>query len=309
MGINSELEWPKLLRIDPSWIKELLLTHPESTDNKHIRIRAFTISFDDRKENMNGLADFMVQRIKEYVLTPSEIAEMDSKKIDAWREAASYFGHRKPNSEGKYGELLLFLFVEGLLKTPMVAHKIKSISNMNAQVNGADGIFLGEVDGANALLLGESKMIGSQSRAISEALKSVNAFHEPLTSGTAMKTELGVAKRNRIELLNQKQLDYLMKALDYQSPEYKSLSKIYPVLIVYDDSRIKRIKCRGKIGGETIAAALFSAVSKELLQSVKQKISEERKTLEDVTLEFFFLPVSSVNTFRQLLYNKIHLLS
>ncbi len=307
MGLNNSLNWLQLLRINPSWISDLLLKHPEYTDNIHINVRAFTVSFDDKKENLDGLAEFMVQRIKEYVLTPSEIKELEKRDIDPWREAASYFGNRKSESEGKYGELLLFLLIEGILKSPMVAHKIKSISNMNAQVNGADGIFLGEINGAPSLLLGESKMIGGRSRAISEALESISVFHEPLTKGTAMKTELGVAKRNIIELIDDKQLDYLMKALDYQSDTYKSLHKIYPVLIVYDDTKIKKIKCKGKVDGEKQSEIIFKSSSKSLLKIIQHKISEERKILDDATLDFFFLPVSSVKTFRNLIHNKIHL--
>ncbi|MGD6933532.1 MAG: HamA C-terminal domain-containing protein [Candidatus Bathyarchaeia archaeon] len=311
MGINSGLDWLKLLRIDSSWLDNLLIEHPEAKDNRHIRARAYTITFDDRIENLDGLADFMVERIKEYVLTPTEIASMQKKGKDAWREAAAYFGNRKPNSEGKYGELLLFLIVEAVLKTPMIAHKIKSISNMNAQVNGADGIFLGEIDGANTILLGESKMIGRQSKAISQALESISVFHDPFTRGAAIKTELRVASRNRIDVISREQLEYLLAVCDKDSKEYNSLKKIYPILIVYNDSRIVRIQnnCKDKVDGEAMAATFFKEASQELLKAVKQEISTKRKVLELADLEFFFIPVSSVNKLRLLLYNKIHLLS
>lgn len=304
----SELNWGKLVRINKKWVDSLLVEHPEFSD-ANIKVRAYSINFDDKEENMNGLVLFMRKRIKEYVFTQKEIETLELTDEDPWVEAAAFFGDREANSEGKYGELLLFLLVESVIGAPMIAHKIRSLSDYNDQVKGADGVFFGEYDNEETLLLGESKMIGQRARAITEALNSVNNFHNPLVSGAEMKTELTIAKNTLIDNLSPEQLERLMKVLNYQSKEYLSVKKAHPILIVYDENQILKVqnKCANKLSGENLSKQVFRNITKKLLPKIKKKISLHAKELNNTNLDFFFIPVSSVNTFRTLLYNSIHL--
>lgn len=85
----------------------------------------------------------MAQKIKQFVLSEADIEECKKQDKEPWLKAAIYFGPVNPQNEGKYGELLLFLLVEAVLKTPMIAYKIKSLSDYKHQIKGSDGVFLG----------------------------------------------------------------------------------------------------------------------------------------------------------------------
>jgi len=301
------LEWVSLVRIDSGWIDKYLITYDDSLKEKVIT-RSFSIRFSGTEEHMQGLIEFMADRIKEFVLSKADVKKCESLGQDPWRRAARYFGPIDPSKEGKYGELLLFLLVEAVLKTPMIAHKIKSLSDPKDQVKGSDGVFFGPYREQNSLLLGEAKVYQNSNQAIGDALRSIDKFHNVSTADNEIKTELLIIRQTITDDLSLEQVEFLLNILDTQSVGYQKVNKVHPILIVYDEEKICEIEknCKGKEDGEKMIHAMFDALSLEMLRKVLYKVSTKWKTLEKVYLDFFFVPVTSVEKFRNSLFKAIH---
>ena len=143
---------------------------------------------------------------------------------------------------------------------------------------------------------------------ISDALRSIDKFHNASTADNEMKTELLIIRQTITDDLSPEQVEFLLNILDTQSVGYQKVNKVHPILIVYDEEKICEIekKCKGKEDGEKMTHAVFGALSSEMLGKVLNKINTKWKTLEKVYLDFFFVPVTSVEKFRNSLFNAIH---
>ncbi len=307
MERSKRLDWVKLVRIDSRWIDTFLLTHDTSLKGK-VRTRAYSLRFAGTRENMLGLIDFMTDRVKQFVFSDDEIKQLEKEGKEPWRKAAQYLGDTNPSKEGKYGELLLFLMVEAVLNIPMIAHKIRSLTDYNDQIKGSDGVFFGLYRNRISLLFGESKMYQDRDQAIREAFESVGKFYDRPGWDAETRSELLVARQNLSRDLTPQHLEALLKVLDIQSKEYQMTNKVHPILIVYNEEEIPEIesKCTYKDEGEKMVHDKLQGLAKDMMPVILKKINTDWKSLEKVYLDFFFLPVSSVKTFRELLYNSIH---
>lgn len=308
MDNPENLDWVSLLRVDSKWITNLLLVHDSTLSGKLV-VRSYSLKFAGTQEHLQGLVEFMANSIIHFVYSDTEIKELENKGKNPWKEARNYFGDVDPKSDGKSGELLLFLIVEAVLKTPMVAHKIRIVSdNFNDQVKGSDGVFLGKYNGHLAFLFGESKIHGERSVGINKALQSVNKFYDGLNGSRAVKNELTVITERLTKNLSLTQLQFLENALDMQTEEYRYLNKVHPVLVVYDDKKIVDIEqnCSSSEDGESRVNKEFEKLASEILPKIAEKLDSEFQSLKKVFLDFFFIPVSSVNLLRELFFFEIH---
>ncbi len=79
----------------------------------------------------------------------------------------------RSTTKGKLGELLLYMFIELLLKAPKIISKISTLDDRNTHVKGADAVHAQYVDGGLLLYLGESKLHQSYSNACCDAVASL----------------------------------------------------------------------------------------------------------------------------------------
>lgn len=308
MDSPENLDWVSLLRVDSKWITDYLLVHNPALDRKLV-IRSYSLRFAGTEEHLQGLVEFMSNSIKHYVFSDSEIKELERRGKDPWKAARNYFGAVDPLKDGKCGELLLFLVVEAVLKTPLIAHKIRCVSdNPNDQAKGSDGVFIGSHNGYGALLFGEAKIHADRSKGINKALESVNKFHDGVNANTAISNELIVVRERLTKNLSMEQLKFLENALDTQSEEYRSLNKVHPILIVYDSKKITEIErnCSNPKDGEELACKEFTKLTSEMLQFILEKLGSEFQALKKIYLDFFFIPVSSVDNLRESFFKEIH---
>jgi hypothetical protein len=297
-------DFSKILNItDASWVQQYLVEHPSKNSPK-ITIRAYTLSFSGTKQEFEGLAQFVSQNIDKFVFSQAEINQFKKEGKQPFQEAMHFFGDKQPDTDGKYGELILFLLTESILKTPMVAHKLSALQNPSDQVKGGDGIFLGEYDSKSAILIGESKIQQKVGDAIAGSFQSIDRFHAPTG---ALAHELHIARRTFAKDLTQADLDYIYSSLNPSSPEYKARIMVHPILIMYDNSQIGKIEkgCADREDGE---AKMRQHMVKEV-DELQKKVSSElkkHKAVQAVYLDAFFIPLSDVKMFRELLYHKIH---
>lgn len=300
-------DWSESCIVDPNWVNDYLVDHPQEMKDK-IRTRVYNLQFNGTEEGATSFIRFLLDQIPHYVYSNQKIQEMIAKGQSPWWRAAEFFGDVDPDLDGKYGELILYLLVEGVLRIPLIVHKIKLTTNPNDQVKGSDGVFFGSYFGNDSILFGESKIYKTRWSALNDALKSLNKFHELPQAGTMLSNELTIASRNLTNNLTPAKLDYLSTLLDPDSGESRRVNIVHPTLIVYNDYKIKRIQdiCNSKENAEELLCLKNETLATKLSNSILKKIEDKYGELNSIYLDFFFIPMSDVSLLKHTLYNRIH---
>lgn len=297
----SEIDWLKLLKVDgesfSSWFR--LVDEKKISDTK---IKFYCLNFNKTEPDYDGFVRYLMTQVESYVFEDIEISEIIEDGDSPQEKALSYFGDADPLRDGRYGELILYLFVEALLKAPLVVHKISQTYNDNDQVKGSDGLFLGSRDGKSTLYLGESKMRGSFSVCVSDALDSISRY---INNPEAVDRELSVAKKHLsrdLENLDKESLDLIYKSLRTKQPEFKEYNICYPAFLMYKEGKIE------KMIRESLPD-IENEVNKFLFKIKDRRskyIGESLPEAKNITLDFFMMPVVCVNSFRELCYKVFH---
>lgn len=252
--------------------------------------------------------------LEEHELIKIISSEKERVKNEAWinifNESRIFF--RKKGEDyigGKYGELMLFALVEGVLQCKMVAHKIKHLTNVNDEVKGSDGIFLGNYNENKAILFGESKIMQSLSGAVVDALESINRYHNDPENSHNRSHELVIAREHIHKYdIDGVDIDDLYDRLDSTSDDYKEQLLVHPIILMYERSFIKKLQINAKTHTE-----FNEMISKELSERLKRKnevfdlVNKHVKehNLEHSFLDFFLIPVDDVSKFRSAMDDKL----
>jgi hypothetical protein len=105
-------------------------------------------------------------------------ARNDVELMELRREARQFF--RDKSRAGEAGEMLLYFLLEAVLRAPQVVAKISLKTNPSMETFGSDGIHMRwhEADGVLDLFFGEAKLYRNLGRAATEAVRSIEKFHE-----------------------------------------------------------------------------------------------------------------------------------
>lgn len=303
---ENHKKWSEFTTVHESWIDDCLLNHGVQEEKK-LKVRTFSIPFSGTTYNTSQFVDFTVESIENFVLSPQKIIELKQKKRSAWREASRYFGHTDPEKDGKYGELILYLFSEAVLKTPIIAYKLPLLTNTKDQVKGADGLYFGEYNNKQSLLIGEAKIEQSVTSAITNALDSIDRFHSSVSTGTNLDYELLISSRALRNDMSIEQLDFLYSCLKMGTKEFRNNIIVHPILIIFEDDKISKIEedCEDCNDAEILMQTFLDERIKLNIDNIKKKITKYQK-VKKVYLDFFFLPMSSVKDLRYDLYKSIH---
>lgn len=300
------INWADCVRIPDKWITDYLISH-SGKQAKKLEIRAYSIAFSGTQQQIAGLVGYVSRSIKKFVFSDSKIKELEEQELEPYQEAMKYFGDTDPEKDGKYGELILFLLTESVLKIPMIAHKLPLLTNRKSQVQGGDNIFFGDYKGQNALLIGESKVMQSMTSAINDALESLDRFHGKPDSEGTLEHELIIAKKSVREDLTKEQLDFLYDSLTLNTQAYHSNVLVHPVLIIYDEANIQLIEDESlnKVEAEIRMNSFMTQKVEEIHKKIWTYLSRYPE-VATVYLDFFFIPVKSVGKLRHALYQAIH---
>lgn len=303
-----EIDWSSLIEIDDTWYSEQLNFHYKETDAKVVA-EVHTVKVTGTKMLPDSLASALHYMLPQYVHGRQKMNELGVQRASL--SVNKFFGKKNPDTDGKYGELLLFALVETVLKCKMVAHKIRSLSNMRDQVKGGDGLFLGSYtlpDGRihPAYLIGESKVVDSFSDGLDEAFKSLNRFHDDVNAPEFRSTELIVAKEH-ILLDDRIDPNELYDRINIESKTYKDQILVHPVLIMFNSAKISTLERK---------ALTPADLEKEVKQYVDGRKGQVAKAIANrvinhteiakVFLHFFIVPFNEVNKFRDAMYYAIH---
>jgi hypothetical protein len=299
-------DWSKHIKIDRNAILEQLDEHYVTIDEKLV-VRFYTLKPSGTQLLVDGLCVVLHDALPYYVYGEADIKKIGLMK--AGLNAHQNFGLRDPHTDGKYGELLLFVLVESVLGCKMIAHKIQSLTNTNDQIKGGDGIFIGDYEYMGtkypSYLIGESKVTGSLSLALKEAFVSLERFHDEKDSIGFLGNELIVAQQFlRIEDVD---LEELYNRLTPSTAEFKLQNLVHPVLLMYPTTSFQ--KCETSAldaeGLRTAIIAKLKGKEEKLMNTIKEKLVEFPR-FKTVYLDFFIIPCNSVKAFREYMFKQIH---
>jgi len=264
------------------------------------------IKFSGTKQECLPLADHLSNSIESYVFDQQQLAVFKEEGVPAYKRASSFFGNTNPVVDGKYGELMLYMLVEAILKTPMVSHKLQLLTNVNDQVKGGDGIFFGKYANHISILIGESKIHQRLQGALADSMMSVDRFNKDYAA-SSMEHELFIARSNVSKNFSLEQAKKIYEAFKPGTEEYQACNRVHPVLLVYDCSKIDEIEIQasGKAHAEELVKEWIAEHAKEVLENIKSGFSAY-PDLRKVYLDFFLVPMSNVGTFKKTLFKSIH---
>lgn len=317
-----QIEWEKKIQIDKEWVSRQLKHHFHERDLK-VAIRGYT----PRVSGTNFTCDDMVAElgymITDYVLSEDKKASLkndlvmkygvDFAEKNAERHlmqmAQRFFGKKDPETDGKFGELLLFAIVESVLETKMVAHKIVNLSNFKDQSKGGDGVFLGnyQIDSERvkpAIFIGEAKIMQGFSDAVGDAMDSLKRFHSTEVRAEFNSTEFIVA---RDTMMADDDYEEMYKRLSPGTSEYKEQIMVHPILIMFNTAKINTFekKCLTPDELEKMLAEYMEKSKVHFMEAVKEKIKSFPE-VSKVFIDIFIFPFNDINKFRNGMYYNIH---
>lgn len=298
-------DWEKHLTVNTKWVDKFFHQVPGVGDFK-VNARALSIKFSGTKQECLPLADHLSNSIESYVFDQQQLAVFREEGVPAYKRASSFFGNTNPVVDGKYGELILYMLVEAILKTPMVSHKLQLLTNVNDQVKGGDGIFFGKYANHISILIGESKIHQRLQGALADSMMSVDRFNKDYAA-SSMEHELFIARSNVSKNFSLEQAKKIYEAFKPGTEEYQACNRVHPVLLVYDCSKIDEIEIQasGKAHAEELVKEWIAEHAKEVLENIKSGFSSY-PDLRKVYLDFFLVPMSNVGTFKKTLFKSIH---
>ncbi|UWY27980.1 DUF1837 domain-containing protein [Flavobacterium sp. TR2] len=298
----KEIDWLKLIKVDRDTFLKWFFLHEEEVISDDIKVKFYSLKCENNELNIEGFINYLYCEVEKYVFDEKEIKELIEDGYSPLEKALSYFGDIDPLTDGRYGELILYLFVESVLQAPMIVHKISQTYNNNDQVKGADGIFIGNINDKATLLIGESKMRNNFNLCVGDVMESLGRF---ISDSGTVERELDVAKKHlsrNLHNLERGDLDFIYQSLRVKQKEFKEYSICYPAFLMYKEKKI------GKIIDEDLTEIENEVL--KLIKSVKSKRANYiKKSLPDVldtTLEFFMMPVKDVSSFREMCYQIFH---
>lgn len=298
-------DWEKHLTVNTQWVDKFFHQVPGVGEFK-VNARALSLKFSGTKQECLPLADHLSNSIESYVFDQQQLAVFKEEGVPAYKRASSFFGNTNPVVDGKYGELMLYMLVEAILKTPMVSHKLQLLTNVNDQIKGGDGIFFGKYANHISILIGESKIHQRLQGALADSMMSVDRFNKDYAA-SSMEHELFIARSNISKNFSLEQAKKIYEAFKPGTEEYQACNRVHPILLVYDCSKIDEIEIQasGKAHAEELVKAWIAEHAKEVLENIKSGFSPY-PDLRKVYLDFFLVPMSNVGTFKKTLFKSIH---
>lgn len=298
MSESIEGGWHTHTVIDGSELEEYL--HEVSTDSDgRIEVQTHCIAVGGDTIDSDALIEFASKKFPYLVFSEDEI---EDRSPEVYRDAVARAGLRDdPVRDGLYGELLLFLLVDGLLDLPMVSHKIAGKQNPRDEVKGSDGVFFGEYRGEESLCIGEAKFFTNKNGGIRDSLESTNRFHGSGGS-SSRRHELEVASKNLSRNLSQERIEELSERLTANATDYRL---VHPIFVGFEEEELNRLQAEAMDGDELEESIIeFLDDTGETLEYVREQLNEYNE-LQKHWLVFILLPVENSDSFKERLRERI----
>lgn len=298
MAESVEEDWQTHTIIDRSELREYLHEVSSNSDGQ-LEVQTHCITVGGDTIDSDALIEFASEKFPYLVFSEDEVEE---RFPEVYRDAQARAGLRNDAiSNGLYGELLLFLLVDGLLNLPMISHKIAGKHNPQDEVKGSDGIFFGEYRGKESLGIGEAKFFTDMKGGIRDSLKSTDRFHGSGGASTR-RHELEVASKNLSPNLSGEHIEELSELLTANSTDYRL---VHPIFVGYEEEELNRMQAEAKDGSELRERLIeFLDDGGETLDYVRGQLNGYAE-LQRHWLVFILLPVEDSDSFKERLRERI----
>jgi hypothetical protein len=279
--------------------------------NSKVKLHCHCLTVDGNgRLNVGRLAEFMRDCAADYAVPRSELEKArardlqfkSSSAVSALnRRAIATFTDLQKTGEG--GEFLLYLLAERFLKIPQVLCKMDLKTDSSMHYHGADGVYASvDEDGVLKLYWGESKVYKDVTDAVRDCLKSLAPFlSEPEGESSGRERDL-VLLSSKADLNDPNLTAAFRKYFDRTSPLSNRVRYCGLAMIGFDANFYPAADT------EAVADKIAAAAKAELsswAKKVGSRIGEEK--LGNYEIEFLFIPLPSVDEFRQTFLEKLGL--
>lgn len=282
--------------------REELVEYLEEVSNKsedRLEVQTHCIAVGGDTIDSDALIEFASQKFP-YLVFPEEEVEERSEVV--YRDAQERAGLRDDViRDGLYGELLLFLLVDGLLDLPMISHKIAAKQNPQDEVKGSDGLFFGEYHGEEALGIGEAKFFTEKKAGIRDSLESTDRFHGSGGSSTC-NHELEVVSNSLSRNLSRERIEELSERLTATKSDYRL---VHPIFVGYGEEELTQLQVEATDGDELQEMLVEHLEDGGETHDYIRRQLEGYEELRKQWLVFILLPVDNPDSFKKRLKERI----
>lgn len=242
------------------------------------------------------LAEVLADQIVFFCVPRSDIKALadlsDDERVAAnnrlYRRARQTFARAQPLT-GEGSELLLFSFLENLLRVPQLMTKMSLKTSENVHVHGADAVHASMEDNGNlALYWGEAKMYDDIGRALTACFKSLEPF---------LKMDWETIRRDQwlvmhyLDTANEDVKLRLLRFFDQDCEDSVRVEARGACVIGFDLADYPRLPHELAEAQETVNASID-----RWTKSIHSRL--KNKGLTEFEIEVFLVPVPSAQTFR-----------
>lgn len=253
----------------------------------------------------NDLIEFVLTKIVDYSLPKRLLDEAkehmlrsgsSSKILELEKRAKELFVDL--DKTGEFGEMLLYILVQEILKLPQLISKMTLKTSGKLHYQGADGIHVKyeEADDSLSLYWGESKMEKSANSALKNCFKSLQGFLLDVKGHDSTQTrDLHLISSNLIENTNNPDLEkILVRYFDLNDDLSNKLNYKGICFIGFDDDEYPKNPLE-KVTNELVSA--FQGKIDKWLNTTGKHI-KTHTSLEKFEIHVFIIPFPSVQEFR-----------
>ena len=242
----------------------------------------------------NGkVIDTLISYITHFCFTAQRRADLDETgRNRAFVEARRLF--RMSPKTGQAGELLVYFLIEAVLQAPQVLKKMLITTNPNDERKGSDGVHIRWTSNEEFLevIFAEAKLYGDFKSALTSAFASMTDFHNSATKDHEITYFL-----NTFSLLSAEQQKIITSYVEGENKE--KCREVHVCLIGHTWKEYECLKTaeREKFLDE-FRVRYLSWARAEMKPKLEAELSNF--THSHIKFEFFFVPFTSVDDFRNL---------
>lgn len=298
MEEEFDVPWSEHTVIDGEELIDYLQEGDQWQESK-IRVNSYIVKPNYGTLDYSSFIRYLGKKYPYFAFSKDEVEEFDrpmhrAQKLSDYKDDARY--------DGKWGELILFLLVDGVLDIPMVSHKLGWKQNPVDQIKGSDGLFFGRFKGNPSLAIGEAKMYGELGSGIEESLDSTDRFHG---DGSQIRNqhELAVAAGNLSKNLSSDKIEQLASLFTSQERDYQI---VHPIFVGYDDPDLGELQTEPLSDEELLERVREHISETDLTSAVVDKLEDTYSHLQKHWLIFFFLPLENKDQFSESMKEEIY---
>jgi Cap4 SAVED domain len=251
----------------------------------------------DGVSNWQGVIDLILGYITHYCFSAQKRGDLSAyEQNQNYRRARQLF--RDDPKSGQPGELLIYLFIEAVLKAPQVLKKMPLTTNPKEERKGSDGVHLRMIEGGlMELIFAEAKLYADFGSALKHAFKSITEFYTSPTKAL----EKSYFTKGFSEIP-----DHLKELVIsfFEGENLHRSREVYACLVGFDWPEYECLADERRVDFVKEFQSRYAAWAQETMQPHLKK-SMESFAHKHLRLEFFFVPFESVSDFRGMFLNAL----